>query len=462
MTRPEFSQLRVQARPHAVARKLFALGAVLVTHMLALACSGDSTSDQEVAAGGTLSADRGGAANAGAPMDPDDASGGNPSGGSANGGAAEDDMSQAGSGGASEMNPPAGGVAGEGGTPVDSGGGGDSGGDSGGDGGAAGENGGADSGGASAGGASSGSDDCNAISDQPNISVAKQGADFDTLQAALDSLSSSNTTPTIIRIAPGSYREKLRIDVPQITLCGQLGREQDTVLTFTDGADTPNGNGGTLGTTGSASVTLSSDDVSVENLTFENTRGVGTQAVALLVNGERVQFRNVRFLANQDTLYVKNGSQYFRDCYVEGTVDFIFGGATAVFEDCHIHNVGTGTAVVAPNTDQATEFGLVFLGGQLTADGSIADGSMALGRNWGAYGAAAFLHSELGRHISGVGWVKMSDNVLATARFSEFETMGPGANPGARAPESRQLSADEAAVYTADQLFEDWVPSFSR
>jgi Pectinesterase len=136
--------------------------------------------------------------------------------------------------------------------------------------------------------------------------------------------------------------------------------------------------------------------------------------------------------------------------------------ATAVFDNCTVKNVGGGTAATAPNTDQAVPYGLVFLGGQLTADASVKAGSVALGRNWGAYGAAAFLRTTLGAHISGVGWSPMGENTLDTARFSEYKTTGPGATLNSRASQSKQLNDQQSANYTLATIFGAWVPSFSK
>jgi pectin methylesterase-like acyl-CoA thioesterase len=305
--------------------------------------------------------------------------------------------------------------------------------------------------------------DCNSVTGQPVITVGASGASFTTVQAALNSLSKSNTTATQIRIAPGTYKEKLTIQVPNITLCGQTGKASSTILTYSDNANTSNGSGGTLGTTGGTSTNLTSNDVSVENITFANSTPLGgSQAVALLVSGNQVQFRNCRFLSFQDTLYVRKAKQYFRDCYMEGTVDFIFGDATAVFDNCTVNNVGSGTAATAPNTDQAVPYGLVFLGGQLTAAAGIKAGSIALSRNWGAYGSTTFLHTTLGAHISAVGWSPMGTNTLDTARFSEYKSTGPGATTGSRAPQSKQLTDQQAANYTLATIFGSWVPSFSK
>ncbi|WP_323814422.1 pectinesterase family protein [Cellvibrio sp. NN19] len=307
------------------------------------------------------------------------------------------------------------------------------------------------------------STDCNSISNQPILRVAADGSgQYKTVQAALNTLSNSNTTPTQIRIKPGTYREKLSVTKPFVTFCGETGKTSSTILTYNDGASTSNGSGGTIGTSGSASVTIKANDISMENITIENSFGVGSQAVALLAQGQRLQFRNCRLLGNQDTLYTHSGTQYYRDCHIQGTVDFIFGAATAVFENNTIHSVGGGTALTAPSTEQTVPYGLVFLGGKVTAASNVAKGSVALGRNWRSYGAATYIRTELGQHISAVGWVKMSENTLDTARFSEYLTTGAGANSSARAAQSKQLTAAQAATYTISNIFGSWTPSYSK
>lgn len=307
------------------------------------------------------------------------------------------------------------------------------------------------------------SSDCNSITNQPILTVATDGsAQYKTVAAALNTLSTSNTTPTQIRIKPGTYREKLTITKPFVTFCGETGKEATTVLTYNDGASTLKSDGTAIGTSGSASITIKTNDISVENITIENSFGVGSQAVALLAQGQRLQFRNCRLLANQDTLYAHSGTQYYKNCHIQGTVDFIFGAATAVFDNNTIHSVGGGTALTAPSTEQDVPYGLVFLGGKVTAVSSVAKGSVALGRNWRPYGAAVYIRTELGQHISPIGWVKMSENVLETARFSEYLSTGAGANPGARATQSKQLTASQAATYTISNIFGSWTPSFSK
>ncbi|MFD1217109.1 pectate lyase [Microbulbifer celer] len=304
--------------------------------------------------------------------------------------------------------------------------------------------------------------DCNDVTGQPAITVAQDGSgQYSSVQAAINSVSTSNTQPTQIRIKPGTYYEKLLIDRPNLTLCGETGKTASTILTYDDTAATPDGNGGTLGTSGSTSISVRADDVSFENLTMENSHGPGIQAVAVRIAADRVQFRNTRFLGNQDTLYVHSGSQYFKDCYVEGTVDYIFGRATAVFDNCRIHSVGNGTSITAPSTEVDNPYGIVFLGGEATASSAVTDDSVALGRNWRPYGAATYLNVDLGPHILPQGWRPMGDNSLDTARFAEYQNTGPGADTSQRVSQSRQLSYAEAENYTVANMFESWVPSYS-
>ncbi|TLM78209.1 pectate lyase [Microbulbifer harenosus] len=304
--------------------------------------------------------------------------------------------------------------------------------------------------------------DCNDITGVPVITVAKDGSgQFSSVQAAINSVSASNSQPIQIRIRPGVYYEKLLIDRPKLTLCGEKGQAAATVLTYNDTADTSNGSGGTLGTSGSTSISITADDISVENLTMENSHGPGIQAVAARIAAERVQFRNTRFLGHQDTLYVHSGSQYFKDCYVEGTVDYIFGGATAVFDNCEIRSVGNGSAITAPSTEQTQPYGIVFLGGQVTASSAVSADSVALGRNWRPYGATTYLGVNLGEHILPAGWRAMGGNTLDTARFAEYQNTGPGADIAQRVAQSSQLSDAQAQSYTVENLFGSWVPSYS-
>jgi pectinesterase len=169
---------------------------------------------------------------------------------------------------------------------------------------------------------------------------------------------------------------------------------------------------------------------------------------------------NCRFVGYQDTLYTHSGMQYFRDCYVQGNTDYVFGGATAVLQNCEVRNVEGGSAVAAPNTDAAVAYGIVFLGGKFTAASGVRSNSVGLGRPWGAAGFGAYLNVELGAHIIAAGFVPMSTNQPQNARFHEYQSTGSGADASARS--SYQLTAQQAASYTLANILGGWTPSYSQ
>jgi pectin methylesterase-like acyl-CoA thioesterase len=286
------------------------------------------------------------------------------------------------------------------------------------------------------------------------ITVAKNGSgQFTTVQAAVNSIASGSSTHTRIDIAAGTYKEKLTI-ASRTNLCLVGASATTTILTYDDD------NAAAGGTSASASVYISANDFSAANLTFQNSFGSGSQAVALRATGQRQQFLNCRFVGYQDTLYTHSGSQYFRDCYVQGNTDYVFGGATAVLQNCEVRNVEGGSATSAPNTDIGTAYGIVFLGGKFTAASGVKANSVALARPWGADGFAAFLNADLGAHIAAAGFVTMSGNPPQNARFHEYGSTGSGANTSSRS--SYQLTAGQAAGYTLANIFGSWTPTYSR
>jgi pectin methylesterase-like acyl-CoA thioesterase len=316
--------------------------------------------------------------------------------------------------------------------------------------------GGSSTGGSSTGGSSTGGSVCPSGIER-TITVAANGSgNYTTVQAAINSIASGSTAHVRIDIKAGTYHEKIAI-ASRRNLCLVGEDATKTILTYGDN----NADGQAINT--NASTTVSADDFSAANITFQNSAALGKgQAIALRASGNRQQFLNCRFVSYQDTLYNDVGTQYFRNSYVQGNTDYIFGDATAVFEGCTIHSISQGTAVTAPRTPQNTSFGFVFLGGQLTADSSIKAGAVHLGRPWGPYAAAAYIQVSLGSHIAPAGWTIMSNNDLSKTRFSEYQSTGAGANSTKRAPESHQLTADQAAGYTVAKVFPSWVPSYSQ
>ncbi len=269
--------------------------------------------------------------------------------------------------------------------------------------------------------------------------VAKDGSgDFFTVQEAINAVPDfRKNIRTTILVRPGVYKEKLIVPECKlnISLIGQTG----TVITYDGYASKPNALGSPMSTSGSASCYIYAPDFYAENITFENSAGRVGQAVACFVSGDRAFFKNCRFLGNQDTLYTygENTRQYYEECYIEGTVDFIFGKATAVFNRCTIHSKGDGY-LTAPATPQGSAYGYVFYDCKMTADAEAT--SVFLSRPWRPYGQAVFIRCELGKHINPAGWDNWGKKSNEeTAFYAEYRNTGEGANPKARAAFGRQL-----------------------
>lgn len=284
--------------------------------------------------------------------------------------------------------------------------------------------------------------------------VAPDGSgDFFTIQSAINAVPDfRKNVRTTILVRRGVYKEKVVIPASKINV--SLIGEDGAVLSYDDYADKKNVFGENKGTSGSSTCYIYAPDFYAENLTFENTAGRVGQAVACFVDGDRAYFKNCRFLGFQDTLYTygKQSRQYYEDCYIEGTVDFIFGWSTAVFNRCHIHSKGDGY-VTAPSTDAGCAYGYVFYDCRLTADEGVKN--VYLSRPWRPYAQAVFIRCDLGAHILPVGWHNWGKKEAEkTVLYAEFESTGAGANPKLRAPFSRQLKSlkgyELSAVLTQD------------
>lgn len=269
--------------------------------------------------------------------------------------------------------------------------------------------------------------------------VAQDGSgDFFTVQEAINAVPDFRKgVRTTILVRKGTYKEKLIIPESKInvSLIGQEG----AVISYDDYAAKPNRFGEQTGTSGSSSCYIYAPDFYAENITFENTAGPVGQAVACFISADRAYFKSCRFLGFQDTLYTygRGVRQYFEDCYIEGTVDFIFGWSTAVFNRCHIHSKAAGY-VTAPSTDEGQKYGYVFYDCRLTADAGV--DHVYLSRPWRPYAQAVFVRCELGGHILPAGWHNWNKKEAEkTVFYAEYESTGEGARPDARAAFSRQL-----------------------
>ncbi|MDR3119438.1 MAG: pectin esterase [Mediterranea sp.] len=281
------------------------------------------------------------------------------------------------------------------------------------------------------------------------IVVARDGTGkYRTIQEAVESVRAFMHYTVTIYIKEGLYKEKLVIPswVKNVLFVGE--RAEGVIITWDDHA-----NINRMGTFRTYTVKVEGSEITFKNLTIENNAAMLGQAVALHTEGDKLTFTGCRFLGNQDTVYTgAEGTRLlFTDCYIEGTTDFIFGPATALFENCIIHSK-RNSYITAASTPADVEFGYVFKNCKLTAAPGI--DKVHLGRPWRPYGAAAFLNCEMGNHILPAGWHNWGKvENEQTARYSEYACEGPGANLSGRVKWSKQLTDEEAHMYTTGNIF---------
>jgi pectinesterase len=264
---------------------------------------------------------------------------------------------------------------------------------------------------------------------------------YRTVQAAIDAVPANNTTRRVITIKAGTYREIVTVpsNKPYVTLQGVGPSASSTVIVNNHSSAAG------FGTSGSATLFASAHDLTATNLTISNDYGEGSQAVAANVSADRQIFNSVRFLGNQDTLLVNEGARaYLVNSYVEGTVDFVFGGGTAVFNTCSIYERrATGGPITAANTASSKTYGLLFYRSSIS--GAV-NNVTQLGRPWGASAQVLYRESTLSATIATAQpWTDMSSNTWQNARFFEYRNTGSGATTNSNRP---QLSDSTAANYT--------------
>ncbi|KAA8481409.1 pectinesterase [Arcticibacter tournemirensis] len=297
------------------------------------------------------------------------------------------------------------------------------------------------------------------VAQERHFTVAQDGSgNFKTVQEAINAVPDFRKVQTVIFIKNGVYKEKL-ILAPSKKMVKLVGESvEKTILTYDDYNQKKNIFGEEKGTSGSASFYIYGDDFSAESITFENSSGPVGQAVAVWSAGDRMKFKNCRFLGFQDTLYTYGyGSrQYYTDCYIEGTVDFIFGSSTAVFNNCDIFCKKQGY-VTAASTPDSTKYGYVFLNCRIKGDAP--ENSFYLGRPWRPYAKVVFINCELGKHIKPEGWNNWGkESNEKTAYYAEYNNKGEGFKPKHRVSWSHQLTKEGAREYTIEKIFRGWNP----
>lgn len=305
--------------------------------------------------------------------------------------------------------------------------------------------------------------------------------DFTSITAALAALAQLDgqnaegcKKPAVLYIKNGIYPEQVTISRPFLTLAGESSK--GTVLTGCLYARMPKSDIGKLGTFRSYSCLIAAHDVTVRDLSFENSSGKGPdvgQALALYADGDRLVFENCRFLGGQDTLFTAplppkeiepggfvgpgqdkpriTGRHYYKNCYFEGDIDFIFGGAAAYFENCEFFSKDIGreinSFVTAASTPEGQEYGYVMENCRFT--GNCPPHSAYLGRPWREFAQVVLLGCEIGAHICEEGWNDWNKPCAHdTVLFAEYQSFGPSSDIKKRPGWVRELTPAEAAHYS--------------
>lgn len=295
---------------------------------------------------------------------------------------------------------------------------------------------------------------------QKVLTVSKDSSGmFRTIQQAINAIPSPNNQLVTIMVKAGVYKERVVIDSGKNFISLKGDPKERTIITFGYHSGSKLYNGDTLNTWTCASVMIFANDFRAENIQFDNSAGFSAgQAVALRSHGTRNSFFKCAFTGNQDVLFLsgKESIQYFENCYIEGTTDFIFGASTAVFKKCRIHSK-KNSHVTAASTTANNPYGFVFFNCELTANADI--NNVSLGRPWSPWASVTYINCEMGKHITPTGWNnwKNPSNEI-TARYSEYESSGPGANPNARVKWSKQLTEEELKKITIKNILGKWSP----
>ncbi|OJD30767.1 carbohydrate esterase family 8 protein [Diplodia corticola] len=308
-----------------------------------------------------------------------------------------------------------------------------------------------------------------ALSSPPSgaLTVGSSG-DYSTIQDAVDALSTSSSSEQVIFIYSGTYSEQVVIPALSgaLSVYGQSDDETSygsNTVTISAGKSQDDG----LDNDGTATLAVHTGNVKVYNLNVENTRGSGSQAVALsaYASGNHGYY-GLKLTGFQDTLLAQQGTQIYANSYIEGATDFIFGQqAVAWFENCDIRVASASVGYLTANgrdSDSNPSYYVISNSNVAAADGaSVASGAIYLGRPWRNYARVVFQDTALADIINAAGWAQWSSSDTRTdaVTFAEYGNTGDGASTSSRASFSEQLSS---AVSMSDVLgsdYSDWVDS---
>lgn len=277
--------------------------------------------------------------------------------------------------------------------------------------------------------------------------------DFRTVQECLDALPSKSDGWRTVRILPGTYREKVTLDVYKncVRIVGVGGAEEVRIVwndfsgRVVDGYE--------MSTYDTWTLSLQADDVILEGLTVENDAGRVGQAVALETRGDRIHINRCRLVGDQDTFFTKGyvSRVWVTDSWIEGTTDFIFGPSIVLFDRCRIHGKAD-SFLTAASTTERNLYGYVFRDCRVTADTSV--GRLYLGRPWKSTARTVWIRCELPAAICPEGWRDWHDSARkGDVYYAEYRCTGPGADRRGRVAWSCELTDEEAAFYTPERIF---------
>lgn len=292
----------------------------------------------------------------------------------------------------------------------------------------------------------------NVINDFHKVVAQDGSGDYSSIQSALNDCKSFPYEKITIFIKKGIYKEKVVINQwnSYLELIGES--KENTIISYSDNFKSIGL--GINSTFYTSTLKIESDEVVLKNLTIQNESGDVGQAIALSVLSDRVVLINCFIKGNQDTLYAAGkGRQYYKDCIIEGTTDFIFGNATAYFDTCEIRSK-KNSFVTAASTASDAKFGFVFHACTFTADSAVTN--VFLGRPWRIYAKTVLLNCNLGKHIAAAGWDNWSKTEAEHSTFyAEYNSIGEGSNANKRVKWSHQLTKSQAKQYSLKQCLGD-------
>ena len=298
------------------------------------------------------------------------------------------------------------------------------------------------------------------VSDNPDtLVVARDGTgQFRNIDEALEVCRAFMEYHKVIYVKKGVYKEKLILPswLTNVEICGE--DRDNTIITYDDHAniksDQIHSKSQKIGTFRTYTLRIDGSDITIKNITIENNAPRLGQAVALHTEGNRIKFLNCRFLGNQDTIYTGRGETklLFKDCYIEGTTDFIFGPSTAWFENCDIF-CKVNSYITAASTPQNVQYGYVFNNCHITLAREVT--KMCLGRPWRSYAHTVFMNCDLPKGIAPGGWNdwKKDTNLV---RYAEYNNRGEGANTDKRVAWAKQLTKKDAKQLTIANVLGTW------